>query len=246
MHTNFSVLLRSLLWFLLAAILIGAAVVAGFSILPNLDGRASLSPTPPVAAASTLPAIPPGWKVYSDPDAGFSFSYPPRAVLETGKNDLHPYNFIRLVFSEPAQASLIVDVRANSAKSTPAELAAQLYQEAASQAAPKAVWVNPLRGSAEIQFTKPAVKVSKDMIVTTITVKNVSAGPIARLTIEEFWYDKSGNPVTGDKKFLKKPLMPGEMATITLETPKQPNMDRNSYKFSHANGTVKPKKVTKF
>jgi hypothetical protein len=124
-------------------------------------------------------------------------------------------------------------------------LPAAFAQEPAAQAAPKAVWVNPLRGSAEIQFTKPVVKVGKDMIVTTITVKNVSAGPIARLTIEEFWYDKTGNPVTGDKKFVKKPLMPNETATLVLETPKKPNMDRNSYKFSHQNGDVKPKQVPK-
>ena len=50
------------------------------------------------------------------------------------------------------------------------------------------------------------------MIVTTFQVKNMSHRPIARLTIEEFWYDKAGNPVTGDKQFLKKPLMPGEIA----------------------------------
>ena len=32
------------------------------------------------------------------------------------------------------------------------------------------------------------------MIVTTFQVKNMSSGPIARLTIEEFWYDKSRQP----------------------------------------------------
>src|SRR5512139_3386529 len=77
---------------------------------------------------------------------------------------------------------------------------AAFAQAPADQApAAKPVWVNPVRGTAEIQYTKPATKREKDMIVTTIQVKNVSAGPIARLTIEEFWYDKTGNPVTGDK-----------------------------------------------
>ena len=74
--------------------------------------------------------------------------------------------------------------------------------------------------------------------MTTFQVKNMSPKAIARLTIEEFWYDKTGNPVSGDKKFLKKPLLPGEVGTIVLETPKQPNMDRNSYKFSHGNGDM--------
>ena len=125
--------------------------------------------------------------------------------------------------------------------------AAFAQDPAAQPAATKPVWVNPVRGSAEIQYLKPVIKVEKDgTIVTTIQVKNVATGPIGRLTIEEFWYDKSGNPVTGDKKFLRKPLMPGEIGTIVLETPKNPNMDRNSYKFSHGNGDVKPKQVAKF
>ena len=123
---------------------------------------------------------------------------------------------------------------------------------ALAQAAPAAPasttkWVDTLRGTAEIQYLKPALKVGKDgTIVTTFQVKNMSPKAIARLTIEEFWYDKGGNPVSGDKKFLRKPLMPGEIGTIVLETPKNPNMNRNSYKFSHANGDVKPKVVTKF
>jgi len=123
---------------------------------------------------------------------------------------------------------------------------AAFAQDAAAQPAAKTVWVNPIRGSAEIQYLKPVIKVDKDTIVTTFQVKNVSAGAIARLTIEEFWYDKTGNPVSGDKQFLKKPLLQGEVATIVLHTPKQPNMSRNQFKFSHQNGDIKPKPVPKF
>jgi hypothetical protein len=119
-------------------------------------------------------------------------------------------------------------------------------EPAAQSAAPKAVWINPVKGSADIQYLKPVTKREKDLIVTTIQVKNISTGPIARLTIEEFWYDKAGNPVTGDKQFLKKPLMQGETATLTLNTPTNSKMDRNSFKFSHQNGDIKPKLVPKF
>jgi uncharacterized protein YcfL len=127
-----------------------------------------------------------------------------------------------------------------------AGVSAALAQEPAAQPATKPVWVNPIRGSAEIQYTKPVIKVEKDgTIVTTFQVKNVSTGPIARLTIEEFWYDKTGNPVSGDKQFLRKVLMPQEIGTIVLHTPKNPNMNRNSYKFSHQNGDIKPKVVPK-
>lgn len=113
-------------------------------------------------------------------------------------------------------------------------------------AAQKPVWINPIRGVAEIQYIGPVSKPGKDEVVTTFQVKNVSAGPIARLTIEEFWWDKARNPVTGDKQFLRKPLMVGEVATIVLHTPRNPKMDTNSYKFTHQNGDVKVKKVTKF
>jgi hypothetical protein len=126
-----------------------------------------------------------------------------------------------------------------------AGVTAAFAQDPAAQPAAKTVWVNPFRGSAEIQYLKPIIKVDKDTIVTTFQVKNVASGPIARLTIEEFWYDKAGNPVSGDKQFLKKPLMVGEIATIVLHTPKQPNMNRNSFKFSHQNGDIKPKVVPK-
>ena len=119
-------------------------------------------------------------------------------------------------------------------------------QQATAQEPPKAVWINPVRGIAEIQYIQGQPRVEKDIIVTTFQVKNMSAAPIARLTIEEFWWDKQRNPVSGDKEFLKKPLAPGEVATIVLRTPRMPNMDTNNYKFSHQNGDVKPKKVPKF
>ena len=121
-------------------------------------------------------------------------------------------------------------------------------QQAPAAPASTTKWVDTLKGEAEIQYIMDKPTVRKDgTIITRFQVKNMSPKAIARLTIEEFWYDKTGNPVSGDKKFIKKPLMPGEVGEIVLETPKQPNMDRNAFKFSHGNGTVpKPKKVAKF
>ena len=119
-------------------------------------------------------------------------------------------------------------------------------QDATAQTPPKAVWINPVKGTAEIQYVMGVPKPEKDLIVTTFQVKNMATAPIARLTIEEFWWDKNNNPVSGDKQFLKKPLAPGEVGTIVLRTPKNPSMFRNSYKFSHQNGDIKPKKVQKF
>jgi hypothetical protein len=127
-----------------------------------------------------------------------------------------------------------------------AGVSATYAQEPAAQPS-KPVWINPLRGTAEIQYIDSAVKMDKEgYVVKTFEVKNMSAAPIARLKIEQFWWDKNNNPVPGDAQFLKKPLMPGEVGTIVLKTPKNANMFRDNYKFSHQYGDVKVKKVSKF
>jgi hypothetical protein len=107
----------------------------------------------------------------------------------------------------------------------------------------------PIRGDAEIGYLKPVTTVDykANLVRTVIKVKNTSlTGSIAGLKVEEFWYDKAGNPVTGSKARLLKPLGPGEVAELKLDTPRDPKMDRNSYTFSHANGKIKPKQLKVF
>jgi hypothetical protein len=102
----------------------------------------------------------------------------------------------------------------------------------------------PLRGTAELGFIQSA-KLEGDTIVTTFQVKNLSAtNAIVGLQISEFWYDKAGNPLqgTGDRKRLRSPLQPLEVATITLRSPKVAGMTTPQYKFEQNNGTVKPVK----
>jgi hypothetical protein len=100
------------------------------------------------------------------------------------------------------------------------------------------------KGQADIDFTKPVTKRDKDMVVTTIMVKNNTPGPLLRLTIDETWYDKAGGLVTGGKGVLAR-LEPGEVGTVKIETPFNAKMSANNYNFSHANGTVKPHSVPK-
>ena len=107
----------------------------------------------------------------------------------------------------------------------------------------------PIRGEAEIGYLKPVTSVDQKagLVKTTIKVKNLSTtGSIAGLKVEEFWYDKDGNPVTGSKFRLKKPLQPGEVVEVLLETPKDPKMNRNSYTFTHANGKIRTKAMKEF
>jgi len=105
----------------------------------------------------------------------------------------------------------------------------------------------PVRGEAELGYTKPVSKRSPDgkFVVTSIKVKNLSQGSIAGLKVDEYWYDKAGDPVTGDTFRYRKPLQPGEVIEVQLRTPVNPKMDRNQYKFEHANGTIKTKAVPK-
>ena len=100
--------------------------------------------------------------------------------------------------------------------------------------------VAPARGEVELGYTKPVSKNDGKFVTTTIKVKNLAQGAIAGLKVDEFWYDKAGNPVTGAPSFrLRKPLQPGEVIEVVLKTPVNPKMNQPQWKFEHANGKVK-------
>ena len=106
--------------------------------------------------------------------------------------------------------------------------------------------VAPVRGEAELGYTNPVTKRAGNMIVTTIKVKNLSKGAIAGLKVDEFWYDKGGEPVTGAQPFrYRKALMPNEVIEVVLRVPNHPKMFNNQYKFEHANGKIKTTKLPK-
>jgi hypothetical protein len=121
-----------------------------------------------------------------------------------------------------------------------------LTGDTAAAQAPATKLISPVRGEAELGYLKPVTKREGNMIVTTIKVKNLAAGPIAGLKVDEFWYDKGGEPVTGAQPFrYRKALMPGEVIDVVLKVPTNPKMDRNQYKFEHANGAIKTKLLPK-
>jgi hypothetical protein len=114
----------------------------------------------------------------------------------------------------------------------------------AAQAAPRKL-ISPLRGEATVEYTRPSTTRKGTNVITTMTVKNTSTGPIAGFRIEESWADKTGNLAGGDVYRHPKPFMPGEVIQVTLTTPANPRMSSNSFNFVHANGTVKPRNVPK-
>jgi hypothetical protein len=137
---------------------------------------------------------------------------------------------------------LLATVAAEQAKPTPPAPTAQRPND---EGAPTKL-IAPVRGQAELGFTQPVSKRVGNMIVTTIKVKNLSKGAIAGLKVDEFWYDKKGEPVTGAQPFrYRKPLQPGEVIEVELKVPTDPRMDRNQYKFEHANGTIKTTRLPK-
>jgi hypothetical protein len=103
----------------------------------------------------------------------------------------------------------------------------------------------PIKGIADVEYTKPITKrdFKNNMVTTKITVKNISNAPIPRLTIDETWFSKDNQLVTGGKGFINGLLQPGEIKTIEIQTPYDSKMNANSWNFSHANGAVKPHQV---
>jgi hypothetical protein len=114
----------------------------------------------------------------------------------------------------------------------------------AAPAAPRKL-ISPFRGDATVEFTAPVTKKVGTNIVTTMTIKNTSPGPLAGFRLEESWSDKTGNLAGGDVYRHPKPFMPNEVINVTLTSPFNARMLSNSYNFIHANGNVKPKKVAK-
>ena len=61
--------------------------------------------------------------------------------------------------------------------------------------------------------------------------------------VTETWYDKDGSIVDSGRGVINGLLQPGEIQTITIDTPYNAKMSSNNWNFTHANGTVKVAKV---
>ena len=105
----------------------------------------------------------------------------------------------------------------------------------------------PIRGEAALEWVepKPEKNAKGDMVITRMIVRNAAAAPIARLQIDETWYDKSGATVTAGRGFINGLLQPGETAVIEIQTPWKVGMTGFQRQYRHANGTIKPVKVNK-
>ena len=108
-------------------------------------------------------------------------------------------------------------------------------------------FVTPFKGEAAIEMTAGATKRDGNLVVTTFKVKNVSPGPLVGFKVDEYWYNKKGDTVSGSPSFrVQKPFMPGDIVEVTLKSPYASDMDRRMTMFAHTNGKAKVKQVPKF
>lgn len=114
------------------------------------------------------------------------------------------------------------------------------------QPAARAKWVAPIKGIALVEVIPGTPKKIGSEVVTVLKVKNMSSGAIALLRVDEYWYDKDLKTVSGDTQRHRQPLYPGEVVEITMRSPVKPNLYRNTFNFSHANGKIEVKSVKKF
>jgi hypothetical protein len=109
-----------------------------------------------------------------------------------------------------------------------------------------AKFVRPVKGVATIEVIQQQGRKIGNDIVTVLKIKNTSNGAISLLKVDEYWYNKKPEVVTGDTQSWRKPFNPGEVIDMTMKSPIKPDLYRSQYAFSHANGSIQAKTVKKF
>ncbi|MEN3340397.1 MAG: hypothetical protein V7647_4073 [Acidobacteriota bacterium] len=156
----------------------------------------------------------------------------------------------RLAFA-PALAAAFLVVLASAAfaqtrpgAQAPATKAAPVT--AAPAPATPARFTTMVKGKADIQVIQATPKKVGNDMVTVLKIKNMSPAAISLLKVDEYWYDKKMQLVSGDTEAYRKPFNAGEVIEITMKSPVKPDLYKNQFKFTHANGDVNAKAVKKF
>ena len=144
--------------------------------------------------------------------------------------------------SEPAAPAAVEPAPA----ATPALGARPAGGEPSEAAGARPRLVPAVRGMAEIGYLSPETRRTGGEVVTTFQIKNLATGAIAGLKIDEFWYDRNGNTVTGDSHRLPQPLLPGEEITIELRVPGSSELNTSKYSFTHQNGDIRATLLEEF
>ncbi len=98
--------------------------------------------------------------------------------------------------------------------------------------------VATMRGPGQIGYLTPVTSRERNEIVTTFRIKNISTGALAGFKVDEFWYDRNGDTVTGDSHRMRRPFLVDEIIEVILRVPQNSRMVNSNYEFSHQNGVV--------
>jgi hypothetical protein len=130
----------------------------------------------------------------------------------------------------------------------PSSALAQVKPATSTTPAPAAPakWIPPIKGTASLEFIESKPTKVKDEIQTKMRVRNTSKGAIALLTVEELWYNTKREIASNGVYRHKQLLNPGDIIEFTISSPVKPDLYQNMLMFKHANGTIDPKRVTKF
>lgn len=98
--------------------------------------------------------------------------------------------------------------------------------------------VATIRGPGQVGYLQPVSRRQRNEMVTTFRIQNNSTGALAAFKVDEFWYDRAGDTVTGGSFRMQKPFLPGEIIEVELRIPRDGRMARSNYEFSHKNGVI--------
>ncbi len=136
----------------------------------------------------------------------------------------------------PAEEEVALETETTAEVQDPAALAAA--SRLASRLGSEVRLVPTVRGQAEIGYTQPVARRERNFIITSMRVKNLAENAIAGFQVDEFWFDRAGNTVTGDRFRLRQPFLSGEVIDLELRVPRNSAMDRSNYEFTHQNGDI--------
>jgi hypothetical protein len=140
-----------------------------------------------------------------------------------------------------ASSAFALDTQGTQAPATKAAPAARTPAPAQ-----PARFTKMLKGTATLEIIQGIPKKVGPDMVTVLKIRNMSDAAVSLLKVDEYWYDHKMQVVSGDSEPYRKPFNPGEIIEITMKSPLKPDLYKNQFAFSHANGTVKVKAVKKF
>jgi hypothetical protein len=100
--------------------------------------------------------------------------------------------------------------------------------------------VATIRGPGQVGYLQPVTRRPRGTndAVTTFRIQNTSTGALAGFKVDEFWYDRAGDTVTGGSFRMQQPFIPGQIVEVEIRIPRDRRMNRSNYEFSHKNGVI--------